>query len=137
MRSLVELHGGTVTAASEGSGKGSELTVRLPARVQRASAPPSAPEAPSNAPRETKHRILLVDAPRELRLERLVRERGLDESDAMAMIAAQMPAELKRARADFIIDNVGTVRELEERVSEVWTTLEREAHDRVEASAVS
>ena len=29
------------------------------------------------------------------------------------MIAAQMPAELKRARADFVIDNDGTLTQLE------------------------
>ena len=42
-------------------------------------------------------RIVLVDAPRPLRLERLVKDRGLSETEAMDMIAAQMPAELKRA----------------------------------------
>jgi dephospho-CoA kinase len=82
-------------------------------------------------------RIVLVDAPRPVRLERLMRERGLTETDAMDMITAQMPAELKRARADYIIENVGTVRELEERASEVWQALEREAHARAETSAVS
>ena len=82
-------------------------------------------------------RIVLVDAPRPVRLERLVRERGLSETEAMDMIIAQMPAELKRARAEFIIDNVGTIRELEERVSEVWQALEREAESRAAASAVS
>ena len=82
-------------------------------------------------------RIVLVDAPRPLRLERLVRDRGLAETEAMNMIAAQMPAELKRARADYIIDNTGTVNELEERVSEVWSALEREAAARLEPSAVS
>ena len=37
-----------------------------------------------------------------------MRERGLRETEAMEMIAAQMPAELKRARADYIIENDGT-----------------------------
>ena len=55
----------------------------------------------------------------------------------MDMITAQMPAELKRARADYIIENTGTVRELEERVSEVWQALEREAASQSAASAVS
>jgi dephospho-CoA kinase len=68
-------------------------------------------------------RILLVDAPRPLRLERLVSDRGLRETEAMDMIAAQMPAELKRARADFVIDNAGTLTELERRVTDVWTSL--------------
>jgi dephospho-CoA kinase len=82
-------------------------------------------------------RIVLVDAPRPVRLERLMRERGLSETDAMDMITAQMPAELKRARADYLIENVGTVRELEERVSEVWQALEREADARATTTAVS
>jgi dephospho-CoA kinase len=55
----------------------------------------------------------------------------------MDMITAQMPAELKRARADYIIENIGTVRELEERVSDVWQSLEREAASHAATSAVS
>ena len=82
-------------------------------------------------------RIILVDAPRPVRLERLMRERRLSETDAMDMITAQMPAELKRARADHLIENIGTVRELEERVSEVWQSLEREAASHAATSAVS
>ncbi len=79
---------------------------------------------------ETFDRIVLVDAPRPVRLERLVRERGLKETEAMDMIVAQMPAELKRARADFIIDNDGTLTTLDERVSEVWGALVAEADSR-------
>lgn len=73
------------------------------------------------------NRIVLVDAPRPLRLERLMRERALDETEALDMIAAQMPAELKRARADYVIDNIGTLTDLEAKVAHVWTELEREA----------
>lgn len=72
-------------------------------------------------------KIVLVDAPRPLRLERLVNDRGLRETEAMDMIAAQMPAELKRARADFVIDNAGTLSELERKVDEVWASLVSEA----------
>jgi|SRR5687768_5724529 dephospho-CoA kinase len=82
-------------------------------------------------------RIVLVDAPRPIRLERLVRQRGLDETEAMDMITAQMPADLKRARADYVIENTSTLRALEERVSEVWDALEREALVREGASTVS
>ncbi len=49
--------------------------------------------------------IVLVDAPKEVRLERLTTRRGMPRDDAMHMIAAQMPAELKRAQADFVIEN--------------------------------
>jgi dephospho-CoA kinase len=75
-------------------------------------------------------RIILVDAPRPLRLERLVSDRGLRETEAMDMIAAQMPAELKRARADFVIDNSGTLTQLEQRVTEVWSALLHDAESR-------
>jgi dephospho-CoA kinase len=74
-------------------------------------------------------RIVLVDAPRPLRLERLVRERGLEETEALDMITAQMPAELKRARADHVINNTGTLAELDVRVAELWAELSREAHE--------
>jgi len=68
-------------------------------------------------------RIILVDSHRAVRLERLVKDRGLQETEAMDMIAAQMPAELKRARADFIIENDGTLTQLERRVQDVWNAL--------------
>ena len=68
-------------------------------------------------------RIILVDASRGVRLERLVADRGLRETEAMEMIAAQMPAELKRARADFIVENDGTLSQLERRVQDVWVAL--------------
>lgn len=71
--------------------------------------------------------IVLVDAPRALRLERLARSRGIEETDAMNMIASQMPAELKRARADYSIDNVGSLEQLEKDVDKLWTTLNKKA----------
>ena len=47
---------------------------------------------------------------------------GLDSFDPTVY-----PAELKRARADFIIDNVGTLAQLDSRVAEVWGALEQAA----------
>jgi dephospho-CoA kinase len=64
--------------------------------------------------------IVLVDAPRSIRLERIVRDRGIEEAEAMKMIASQMPADLKRARADYVIENAGTREELEGEVDRVW-----------------
>src|SRR3954467_4541555 len=71
--------------------------------------------------------IVLVDAPRPLRLERLVATRGLEETEAMNMIAAQMPAELKRARADYVIENDGSLEDLERDVDALWSSLHRNA----------
>jgi signal transduction histidine kinase len=58
VRRLVELHGGTVEALSEGPGKGTEFVVRLPLRL-----PPVADGAPPTAavPAGPKRRILVVD----------------------------------------------------------------------------
>jgi dephospho-CoA kinase len=71
--------------------------------------------------------IVLVDSPRPLRLERLVSTRGLEETDAMNMIASQMPAELKRARADYCIENMGSLDDLERDVDALWSYLQRNA----------
>ncbi|TFW27957.1 hybrid sensor histidine kinase/response regulator [Massilia horti] len=57
-RRLVELHGGTIAAASEGLGKGSSFTVRLPIVVGPEM--PSKPTAASFITSET-YRILLAD----------------------------------------------------------------------------
>ena len=81
-------------------------------------------------------RIILVDAHRGVRLERLVKDRGLTETEAMDMIAAQMPAELKRARADFIIENDGTLTQLERRVQDVWSSLSNDSAAPRTAAAV-
>ena len=82
-------------------------------------------------------RIILVDAPRPIRLERLVRDRGLRETEAMAMIAQQMPADLKRARADFVIDNDGTRQALAKRVDDVWHALIDEARARQDTDSLT
>jgi len=80
--------------------------------------------------------IVLVDAPRPIRLERLVATRGLEETDAMNMIASQMPAELKRARADYVIENTGSLDDLEHDVDTLWSSLQRNAEP-VETAAQS
>jgi dephospho-CoA kinase len=67
--------------------------------------------------------VVLVDASRPVRLERVVTQRGLSATEAMAMIAAQMPSELKRARADLVIHNGGTREQLSEQVDAVWSSL--------------
>lgn len=71
--------------------------------------------------------VVLVDAPVEERMARLVGLRGLDEVEARRMIDAQLPAEEKRGKADFVIDNDGTITELEARALEVWRAIERRA----------
>ncbi|HVH39802.1 MAG TPA: dephospho-CoA kinase [Gemmatimonadaceae bacterium] len=75
----------------------------------------------------TVDRIVLVDAPAEVRRDRIVRDRGLSPEEADAMIAAQMPSEAKRARAHYVIDNDGALEELEARVDALWEWMQQEA----------
>lgn len=71
--------------------------------------------------------IVLVDASERVRLERLVRDRGLPEDEARRMIDAQMPSSQKRDRADYVIENEGTLETLERAAEEVWRELRRRA----------
>lgn len=67
--------------------------------------------------------VLLVWAPPETQLERLVRGRGLPAGRAQAMIAAQMPIDEKRRRSHHVIDNSGSVEETRKQVEEVWAQM--------------
>ena len=72
--------------------------------------------------------VVLVDAPIETRRARMERIRGLDPETAQAMIEAQIPSEEKRARATYVIDNDGSLDDLEARARAVWTDLIRRAN---------
>jgi two-component system CheB/CheR fusion protein len=61
VRSLVELHGGTIEAQSEGPGRGSDFIVRLPVIVHPAAEPESAPNLGSSPHKNEVRRILLID----------------------------------------------------------------------------
>ncbi|MGW6742946.1 dephospho-CoA kinase [Streptomyces sp. NPDC055025] len=75
--------------------------------------------------------VVVVDASPETQLDRLVRQRGMAESEARDRMAAQATREERRAVADVVIDNDGPLERLEPRVREVWKELtERAAADR-------
>jgi CheY-like chemotaxis protein/two-component sensor histidine kinase len=61
VRGLVELHGGTVEARSDGPGTGSEFTVRLPVAPAPLPPEPAQPAEGYRAPGGRKWRILAVD----------------------------------------------------------------------------
>jgi dephospho-CoA kinase len=68
--------------------------------------------------------VLLVDAPEEVRRARLIERRGLTADEAEKMIRAQIPAEVKRARAGLIIENAGTLAELDAAARAAWERLQ-------------
>lgn len=64
--------------------------------------------------------LVVVDAPPELRVERLVAERGLAPDEAWARLAAQADDEARLAAADVVLDGSGRVAELEVQVDALW-----------------
>jgi dephospho-CoA kinase len=74
--------------------------------------------------------VVLVDAPEAVRRERLVRLRRVAPAEAAALLAGQLPAAPKRERADFVIDNDGSVERLRDRAWEVWRKLRSRARAR-------
>lgn len=66
--------------------------------------------------------VVIVYADVEVRLRRLVYQRGMPEDDARARIAAQASDEQRRAVADIWLDNSGSPEDLIQRAHEVWNT---------------
>ncbi|MFE4692272.1 dephospho-CoA kinase [Streptomyces sp. NPDC056749] len=67
--------------------------------------------------------VVVVDAKPGTQLDRLVRLRGMTESDARARMAAQATREQRLAVADLVIDNDGPLEDLEPQVRTVWSEL--------------
>jgi dephospho-CoA kinase len=65
--------------------------------------------------------VIVVQAPLEVRIERLARTRGMSRAEAESRIAAQATDEQRRAVADVVIDNDATLDDLRARVDAVWT----------------
>lgn len=62
-------------------------------------------------------RVLVVDAPEDVQIERVRRRSGLSESEARAILAAQAPRAERLARAHDVIDNRGTIEALQQQVA--------------------
>src|SRR5439155_159747 len=98
VRTLVELHGGSVLARRDGPGTGSEFVIRLPALPRAAGEGASeSPAACTAAPCPPRHRILVVDdnADAAESLAVVLRLAGQD-----VRVRYDGPAALEAARAD-------------------------------------
>nr|WP_196791558.1 dephospho-CoA kinase [Motilibacter deserti] len=71
--------------------------------------------------------VVVVDAPEDVRVRRLVAARGLDEEQARARIAAQATREQRLAAADVVLDGGGPVEHLQAQVDRLWERLARHA----------
>jgi dephospho-CoA kinase len=70
--------------------------------------------------------VVVVSATPQTQIARLA-ARGMDEADARARLAAQLPLERKVERADVVLDNEGTPSQLEEQVERLWSDLRTRA----------
>lgn len=64
--------------------------------------------------------LIVVDCPVDVAVRRLVAQRGMAEDDARRRMAAQVSREERLAKADFVIDNSGSVDDLNREVDRAW-----------------
>jgi dephospho-CoA kinase len=72
--------------------------------------------------------LLVVDVDPETAVRRLVELRGMDETDARSRVARQASREERRAEADRVIDNAGTLDDLHAQVDTLWTWIQSRAN---------
>lgn len=70
--------------------------------------------------------VIVVDVPPQVQVERLV-SRGMTAEQARARMAAQASREQRLGVADIVIDNSGTLADLDRRVEQVWKELTERA----------
>lgn len=67
--------------------------------------------------------VVVVDAPPAQQADRLVKQRGMSQEQAQARMAAQVTRDQRLAIADFVIDNSGSLGELDRQVGDLWAEL--------------
>jgi dephospho-CoA kinase len=72
--------------------------------------------------------LVFVDAPRAQRVERVARQRGWTETELAARERAQLPLDVKAARADFVLVNSGGEDQLEENVDRMLERIRTRYH---------
>jgi dephospho-CoA kinase len=68
-------------------------------------------------------KVVVVDCPTDIALQRLISQRGMDRADAEARIRAQISREERKENADYVLDNSGDRASLEAGVADLWEWL--------------
>lgn len=71
-------------------------------------------------------KVLVINLPYPMQLKRLMARNGLNEAAAKARIKSQMPLVEKVARADYVVDNTGTIESLEDKLQQVLLQIKAE-----------
>lgn len=73
--------------------------------------------------------VMVIDVRPEVQLKRLMKRNGLSKAEAVQRIEAQMSTESKAARADILIDNNGTQKQLASQLESVWAEILRPLYE--------
>ncbi len=79
--------------------------------------------------------VVVVDVPPRVQLDRLVRLRGMTPEQAAARMAAQSSREERLAIAGMVVDNSGSLAELDRQVGDLWAELRRRAQAQTAGTA--
>lgn len=71
--------------------------------------------------------VVVVDVPPRIQLDRLVRLRGMSREQAQARMATQAGREQRLSIAGIVVDNSGSLAELDRQVGDLWGELRRRA----------
>ena len=71
--------------------------------------------------------VVVVDAPPDAQVERLVRTRGMTRSQVLARMSAQATRAERLAAATLVVDNSGSLEDLDRQVAALWDELSRRA----------
>jgi dephospho-CoA kinase len=71
--------------------------------------------------------LVVVSASNATQIDRLMRDRGMSEDAVRSRIAAQATPEARAEVADVLVDNEGTLEELEQQVERLWSDLSERA----------
>jgi dephospho-CoA kinase len=71
--------------------------------------------------------VVVVDAPPQVQVERLVSARGMTRAHALARMSAQASREERLAVATYVVDNSGSLEDLDGHVAALWAELSRRA----------
>ena len=98
--------------------------------LEQQAAPPEAilmdiPLLYENALERGLNAVIVVDAPLEVRVERVRERSGLSEEEVRARDEAQMPLEEKVERADYVVDNSGDRERLEGQLEALWFDIKK------------
>ena len=74
--------------------------------------------------------IITVEAPKEIRVKRMIRERNMTERQALARINSQLPSKARKDMADFVVDSTKPMKSMLKSVDDMLKTWLQEINNK-------